>query len=117
MRLSLLTIVFLTIFTPCDAQWRPLTDCVIEGPESIDLSGMNLRFLPDSLFKIKNLEGLYLDFNPDLEVNKLFEDLKVFENLTYLSLKGCKLGVIPESIKHLKLLYYCKNLGIQPKSK
>ncbi|MDF2436059.1 MAG: hypothetical protein K0Q95_435 [Bacteroidota bacterium] len=70
----------------------------------LDLSNQDLKTIPDSTSKFKNLKVLNLSGNADLNFEKIFSDLSQCKNLKVLYLDGNKLKTLPAEIGEISSL-------------
>ena len=70
----------------------------------LDLSGENLKELPANFNQFSQLQFLNLSKNPNLDLRKTFEKLKIFEQLKVLLLDSNQIEQLPENIVELKQL-------------
>ncbi len=68
----------------------------------LDLSGRNLKKLPDNIMKYTQLEELNLSGNPRLNFVTVFNILSRFPHLKILNLEACALQKLPEELTRLK---------------
>ena len=69
----------------------------------LDLSNLNLTSLPDSLFRLTNLESLYLHTN---QISAIPDSLAQLANLHNLNLRDNQIAAIPNSLAKLTTLQY-----------
>lgn len=62
----------------------------------------NIKYIPENISELKNLNSLFLTGNPLQEYSAIF----TLENLTSLSLSECNLDSIPSTISNLTKLKY-----------
>ena len=70
----------------------------------LDLSGNDFKFLPTEIKKLKKLEEIYLNNEPNADINQEVSLLSKLPNLKILHLENDGLGIIPKSINSLKNL-------------
>ncbi|XP_078616216.1 uncharacterized protein LOC144884638 [Branchiostoma floridae x Branchiostoma japonicum] len=68
---------------------------------TLDLSGKNLKQLPDEVFELKDLEALDLSFNKNID---LYSELIKLTNLKLLNLEECDLDTVPAAVMKLPQL-------------
>ncbi|MFW9895481.1 MAG: leucine-rich repeat domain-containing protein [Candidatus Thorarchaeota archaeon] len=76
----------------------------------LNLSGLGLEFIPESICLLLNLKYLNLSFN---KLKNLLDSINSLSNLKYLNLSNNKLKEIPDSIKSLSKLRYL-NISFNP---
>ncbi|WP_281986289.1 leucine-rich repeat domain-containing protein [Aquimarina aggregata] len=70
----------------------------------LDLSNQNLKSLPESIKKIKDLRMLDISSNPELDLQQVFEQLAQYNTIEILILDSLSIEKLPESIKQLSKL-------------
>ncbi len=98
-------------FTQYDSvRFLRLEEALQRNPDSVyflDLSRAQLTYLPEDLFRFKNLKGLRLRHNPDLKVETALRLLaRQLPQLEYLDLSWNRITVLPSVIGELHRLRY-----------
>lgn len=70
----------------------------------LDLSGNDFKILPTEIKKLKNLEEIYLNNEPNADINQEVSLLSKLPNLKILHLENDDIGIIPKNITNLKNL-------------
>ncbi|TAF64415.1 MAG: hypothetical protein EAZ55_11300 [Cytophagales bacterium] len=79
----------------------------LSKPDSVyrlNLQSLQLKNLPENIEKLKKIQLLYLDDNPELDWQKTLEKLTELKNLHDLSLSSNKLKNLPNNIKQIEAL-------------
>ena len=80
----------------------------LTGIEALDLSETGIGEIPAPVFKMKNLQNLWLARNPIKTVPDDIRELNNLRNLRYLNLDGTHVDRIPDGLIHLPVLNYLR---------
>jgi len=110
MRTFILILLLVSLSASLQAQdktiYRSVTEALKDSDKvrSLDLSESNLIELPKEIVKLRNLEDIDLEANPNLDLSKAFDLLSKIKNLKSLGLGRNNLSDIPWNIVALKNL-------------
>ncbi|HVW99897.1 MAG TPA: leucine-rich repeat domain-containing protein [Candidatus Babeliaceae bacterium] len=89
--------------------WMKNNIALLSTIEELDLSGLDLKFIPEEIKLLKNLVALKLSGNPLLSLPEAIRDLK---KLRYLIIEGIGLKKLPEFLRNMPLA--CLNIMHNP---
>lgn len=106
---SILILFFICFnaFSQIDSRELDVLDKLMQNPLTVvqlDLSEKDLHELPEQILNFKNLRGIDLSKNPNLDFYQTFEILKQLQYLDKVELEDCKIKVLPDNTGELKSL-------------
>jgi Leucine-rich repeat (LRR) protein len=82
----------------------------------LNLSHQKIKTIPTSISKLQDLEILWLDDNPDIDLNQTCKTLRTLPKLRALVISGCHIDTLPKYIallRHLTVLDLSDNPKIR----